>query len=180
MATSFPLTKHGAQLLKDELQRLKSVERPNVINAIAEARAQGDLSENAEYESAKERQSFIEGRIAELEGKLSAAQIIDPAALDADGRVVFGATVQLEDIDSGDKVTYQIVGEDERPETVQDLGGQPAGPRPHRQVRRGCRFLPGTGRRARVRDPGRPLSLSLGCRQGSTGKGPQEIPMAPI
>ena len=113
MATSFPLTKHGAQLLKDELQRLKSVERPNVINAIAEARAQGDLSENAEYESAKERQSFIEGRIAELEGKLSAAQIIDPAALDADGRVVFGATVQLEDIDSGDKVTYQIVGEDE-------------------------------------------------------------------
>ena len=79
MATSFPLTKHGAQLLKDELQRLKSVERPNVINAIAEARAQGDLSENAEYESAKERQSFIEGRIAELEGKLSAAQIIDPA-----------------------------------------------------------------------------------------------------
>ena len=114
MATSVPLTKHGAQLLKDELQRLKSVERPNVINAIAEARAQGDLSENAEYESAKERQSFItEGRIAELEGKLSAAQIIDPATLDADGRVVFGATVQLEDIESGDKVTYQIVGDDE-------------------------------------------------------------------
>ena len=113
MATSVPLTKYGAQLLKDELQRLKSVERPNVINAIAEARAQGDLSENAEYESAKERQSFIEGRIAELEGKLSAAQIIDPATLDADGRVVFGATVQLEDIESGDKVTYQIVGDDD-------------------------------------------------------------------
>lgn len=113
MATSVPLTKHGAQLLKDELQRLKSVERPNVINAIAEARAQGDLSENAEYESAKERQSFIEGRIAELEGKLSAAQVIDPATLDAEGRVVFGATVQLEDIESGDKVTYQIVGDDE-------------------------------------------------------------------
>ena len=101
MATSFPLTKHGAQLLKDELQRLKSVERPNVINAIAEARAQGDLSENAEYESAKERQSFIEGRIAELEGKLSAAQIIDPAALDADGRVVFGA---------GDVASFQAPG----------------------------------------------------------------------
>ncbi|MDO4637022.1 MAG: transcription elongation factor GreA [Lautropia sp.] len=113
MATSVPLTKYGAQLLKDELQRLKSVERPNVINAIAEARAQGDLSENAEYESAKERQSFIEGRIAELEGKLSAAQVIDPATLDAEGRVVFGATVQLEDIESGDKVTYQIVGDDE-------------------------------------------------------------------
>ncbi|MDO5058100.1 MAG: transcription elongation factor GreA [Lautropia sp.] len=113
MSSSVPLTVHGAQLLKEELQRLKSVERPNVINAIAEARAQGDLSENAEYESAKERQSFIEGRIAELEGKLSAAQIIDPATLDADGRVVFGATVQLEDIESGDKVTYQIVGDDE-------------------------------------------------------------------
>lgn len=113
MSSSVPLTVHGAQLLKEELQRLKSVERPNVINAIAEARAQGDLSENAEYESAKERQSFIEGRIAELEGKLSAAQIIDPATLDADGRVVFGATVHLEDVESGDKVTYQIVGDDE-------------------------------------------------------------------
>lgn len=113
MSSSVPLTVHGAQLLKEELQRLKSVERPNVINAIAEARAQGDLSENAEYESAKERQSFIEGRIAELEGKLSAAQIIDPTTLDADGRVVFGATVRLEDIESGDKVTYQIVGDDE-------------------------------------------------------------------
>lgn len=113
MSSSVPLTVRGAQLLKEELQRLKSVERPNVINAIAEARAQGDLSENAEYESAKERQSFIEGRIAELEGKLSAAQIIDPTTLDADGRVVFGATVRLEDIESGDKVTYQIVGDDE-------------------------------------------------------------------
>lgn len=111
--SSVPLTVHGAQKLKDELQRLKQVERPAVINAIAEARAQGDLSENAEYESAKERQSFIEGRIAELEGKLAAAQIIDPATLDAEGRVVFGATVELEDVDSGDKVTYQIVGEDE-------------------------------------------------------------------
>ena len=111
--STVPLTVHGAQLLKDELQRLKHVERPAVINAISEARAQGDLSENAEYDAAKERQSFIEGRIAELEGKLSAAQIIDPTLLDAEGRVVFAATVTLEDLDSGDKVTYQIVGDDE-------------------------------------------------------------------
>lgn len=111
--STIPITVHGAQLLKDELQRLKHVERPAVINAISEARAQGDLSENAEYDAAKERQSFIEGRIAELEGKLSAAQIIDPKLLDADGRVVFAATVTLEDLESGDKVTYQIVGDDE-------------------------------------------------------------------
>jgi transcription elongation factor GreA len=111
--SSVPITVHGAQLLKDELHRLKHVERPAVINAIAEARAQGDLSENAEYDAAKERQSFIEGRIADLEGKLSAAQIIDPKLLDAEGRVVFASTVTLEDLDSGDKATYQIVGEDE-------------------------------------------------------------------
>ena len=111
--STVPITVYGAQLLKDELQRLKHVERPAVINAIAEARAQGDLSENAEYDAAKERQSFIEGRIAELEGKLSAAQIIDPKLLDADGRVVFAATVTLEDLESGAKVTYQIVGDDE-------------------------------------------------------------------
>ena len=110
--SSVPITVHGAQLLKDELHRLKHVERPAVINAIAEARAQGDLSENAEYDAAKERQSFIEGRIADLEGKLSAAQIIDPKLLDAEGRVVFASTVMLEDLESGDKVTYQIVGED--------------------------------------------------------------------
>jgi len=95
------------------LQRLKHVERPAVINAISEARAQGDLSENAEYDAAKERQSFIEGRIAELEGKLSAAQIIDPTLLDAEGRVVFASTVTLQDLESGDNVTYQIVGDDE-------------------------------------------------------------------
>ena len=89
------------------------MDRPALIAAIAEARAQGDLSENAEYEAAKDRQGFIEGRIMEVEGKLSAAQIIDPAELDADGRVVFGATVELEDEDSGTAVTYQIVGEDE-------------------------------------------------------------------
>ena len=112
MAT-IPITKRGAEKLKEELQRLKTVDRPWVINAIAEARAQGDLSENAEYDAAKDRQGFIEGRIAEIEGKLSAAQIIDPAALDAGGRVVFGATVELEDEDSGAAVTYQIVGEDE-------------------------------------------------------------------
>ncbi len=110
---SVPLTVRGAQKLKDELQRLKSVDRPTVITAIAEARAQGDLSENAEYESAKERQSFIEGRIAEIESKLSAAQVIDPSELNAEGRVVFGATVALEDIERGEKVVYQIVGEDE-------------------------------------------------------------------
>ena len=112
MAT-FPITKRGAELLKAELQRLKSQDRPAVIAAIAEARAQGDLSENAEYEAAKDRQGFIEGRIMEVEGKLSAAQIIDPSQLDAGGRVVFGATVELEDEDSGDTVKYQIVGEDE-------------------------------------------------------------------
>lgn len=108
-----PITKHGAELLKEELQRLKTKDRPAVINAIAEARAQGDLSENAEYDAAKERQSFIEGRIAELEGKLGAAQIIDPQTLDAEGRIVFASTVDLEDLESGQKVTYQIVGEDE-------------------------------------------------------------------
>jgi len=111
--STIPLTKRGAALLKDELQRLKSVERPSVINSISEARAQGDLSENAEYDAAKEKQSFVEGRIAELEGKLSAAQVIDPKTIDAEGRIVFAATVELEDLESGDKVTYQIVGDDE-------------------------------------------------------------------
>lgn len=111
--SKFPLTVNGAELLRAELQDLKSVQRPAVIQAIAEARAHGDLSENAEYHAAKERQSFIEGRIAELEGKLTNAQIIDPALLDADGRCVFGATVDLEDMTSGEVVTYQIVGDDE-------------------------------------------------------------------
>ena len=111
--STIPITKRGAEKLKEELHRLKTVDRPAVIQAIAEARAQGDLSENAEYDAAKDRQGFIEGRIQELEGKLSAAQIIDPATLDAGGRVVFGATVELEDEDSGDQVKYQIVGEDE-------------------------------------------------------------------
>jgi transcription elongation factor GreA len=112
MAT-IPITRRGADLLKTELHRLKTVDRPGVINAISEARAQGDLSENAEYEAAKDRQGFIEGRIRELESKLAAAQIIDPSSVDANGKVVFGATVQLEEEDSGEQVRYQIVGEDE-------------------------------------------------------------------
>ncbi len=108
-----PLTVAGAESLRAELQQLKSVQRPVVIAAIAEARAHGDLSENAEYAAAKERQSFIEGRIIEVESKLSNAQIIDPAALEADGRCVFGASVELEDVASGKVVSYQIVGDDE-------------------------------------------------------------------
>ncbi len=112
MAT-LPITKRGAEILKAELHQLKTVERPTVIAAISEARAQGDLSENAEYDAAKDRQGFVEGRILELEGKLSTAQVIDPASLNAEGRVVFGSTVDLEDEDSGAKMTYQIVGEDE-------------------------------------------------------------------
>ena len=111
--STIPITKRGAEKLKAELQHLKHVERPAVVQAIAEARAQGDLSENAEYDAAKDKQGFIEGRIQEIEGKLSAAQIIDPAALDAGGRVVFGSTVDLEEEESGDAVTYQIVGDDE-------------------------------------------------------------------
>ena len=112
MAT-IPITLRGAEKLKAELHQLKTVERPSVINAIAEARAQGDLSENAEYDAAKDRQGFVEGRIQEVEGKLSAAQIIDPASVDAGGRVVFGATVELEEDSTGEAVKYQIVGEDE-------------------------------------------------------------------
>ena len=112
MAT-IPLTRRGAEKLREELNRLKNVERHAVIQAISEARAQGDLSENAEYEAAKDKQGFIEGRILEVESKLAAAQIIDPAALDAEGRVVFGSTVDLEEEESGRKVTYQIVGDDE-------------------------------------------------------------------
>ncbi|NUZ07755.1 transcription elongation factor GreA [Piscinibacter koreensis] len=112
MAT-IPLTVRGAEKLKEELARLKNVERHAVIQAIAEARAQGDLSENAEYEAAKDKQGFVEGRILEIESKLAAAQIIDPSTIDAEGRVVFGSTVDLEDEDSGAKVTYQIVGDDE-------------------------------------------------------------------
>ncbi|MDO5687209.1 MAG: transcription elongation factor GreA [Neisseria sp.] len=108
-----PLTARGAQLLKEELAHLKSVVRPEVIAAIAEARSHGDLSENAEYEAAKERQAFIEGRIAECENKLSRAHVINPAEIHAEGKVVFGATVVLEDCDSEERFTYQIVGEDE-------------------------------------------------------------------
>ncbi|MEN9720974.1 transcription elongation factor GreA [Limnohabitans sp. MMS-10A-178] len=112
MAT-IPITLRGAEKLKAELHQLKTVERPSVINAIAEARAQGDLSENAEYDAAKDRQGFVEGRIQEIEGKLSAAQVIDPASVDAGGKVVFGTTVELEEESTGEQVKYQIVGEDE-------------------------------------------------------------------
>jgi len=111
--SKIPLTLIGAELLRKELHTLKTVERPAVINAISEARAQGDLSENAEYDAAKEKQSFVEGRIVELEGKLGSAQIIDPKTLNADGRCVFGSTVVLEDVENGEVFTYQIVGEDE-------------------------------------------------------------------
>jgi len=111
--SKIPLTVVGAERLRQELHNLKAVERPKVINAIAEARSHGDLSENAEYDAAKERQGFIEGRIVELEGKLGSAQIIDPKKLNADGRCVFGSTVILEDVNNGDVVTYQIVGDDE-------------------------------------------------------------------
>lgn len=111
--STIPITKNGAEKLKEELHRLKHVERPAVVVAIAEARAQGDLSENAEYDAAKDKQGFIEGRIQEIEGKLSAAQVIDPSSLDAGGRVVFGATVEMEIEATGDVVTYQIVGDDE-------------------------------------------------------------------
>jgi transcription elongation factor GreA len=108
-----PMTIEGAERLKAELHRLRTIERPTVIQALAEARSHGDLSENADYDAAKERQGFIEGRIAEVESKLANAQVIDPASIDADGRVVFGATVDLEDAESGDTVTYRIVGDDE-------------------------------------------------------------------
>lgn len=111
--SKIPLTLIGAALLRDELHKLKTVERPSVINAIAEARAQGDLSENAEYDAAKERQAFVEGRIVDLESKLGSAQVIDPKTINADGRCVFGATVELEDVQNGDVMTYQIVGDDE-------------------------------------------------------------------
>lgn len=111
--TTIPLTMRGAEKLKDELAHLRNVERHAVVRAISEARAQGDLSENAEYEAAKDKQGFVEGRIREIEAKLAAAQIIDPSSVAAGGRVVFGSTVDLEDEDSGAKVTYQIVGDDE-------------------------------------------------------------------
>ena len=111
--TKVPMTVQGAGRLKAELQRLKSVERPAVVQAIADARSHGDLSENADYDAARERQGFIEGRIAEIEHKLAGAQVIDPALIDGDGRVVFGATVEIEDVESGARRTWQIVGDDE-------------------------------------------------------------------
>lgn len=109
--SAIPLTVQGVERLNLELKRLKTVERPNVINAIAEARSHGDLSENAEYDAARERQGFVEGRIRELEGTISNAQIIDPATLDVGDRVVFGATVTIEDLNTEEQLTYQIVGD---------------------------------------------------------------------
>ena len=108
-----PMTVEGAARLRAELHKLRTVDRPAVIQAIADARSHGDLSENADYDAAKERQGFIEGRISEVESKLANAQVIDPAAIDADGRVVFGATVEIEEVASGDRKAYQIVGDDE-------------------------------------------------------------------
>jgi transcription elongation factor GreA len=108
-----PMTVRGAQLLREELQRLKSEDRPQVIQAIAEARAHGDLKENAEYHAAKEQQGFIEGRIKEIEGKLSHIQVIDVTTIDARGKVVFGSTVELLDVQTDTETTYKIVGEDE-------------------------------------------------------------------
>ena len=108
-----PITRNGSELLKAELKQLKSIDRPDVVQAIAEARAQGDLSENAEYDAAKERQGFIEGRLAQIEAILSQAIIIDPASLNVDGKCVFGSTVEIEDLDEETKFTYQIVGDDE-------------------------------------------------------------------
>ena len=108
-----PMTVEGAERLKAELQRLKTVDRPEVIRAIADARSHGDISENADYDAAKERQGFIEGRIANVEAKLANAQVIDPTTLDAGGRVVFGATVELADADTDERAIYQIVGDDE-------------------------------------------------------------------
>ena len=108
-----PITRNGSELLKAELKQLKSIDRPDVVQAIAEARAQGDLSENAEYDAAKERQGFIEGRLAQIEAILSQAIIINPATLNVDGKCVFGSTVEIEDLDEETKFTYQIVGDDE-------------------------------------------------------------------
>ncbi|HLW11938.1 MAG TPA: transcription elongation factor GreA [Casimicrobiaceae bacterium] len=108
-----PMTVEGAARLKAELQRLKTIERPAVIQALSDARSHGDLSENADYDAAKDRQGFIEGRISEVEAKLAHAQVIDPAEIEADGRVVFGSTVEIEDVESGDRKAYQIVGDDE-------------------------------------------------------------------
>ena len=108
-----PITRNGSELLKAELKQLKSIDRPNIVQAIAEARAQGDLSENAEYDAAKERQGFIEGRLAQIEAILSQAIVIDPTSLNADGKCVFGSTVQIEDLDEETKFTYQSVGDDE-------------------------------------------------------------------
>ncbi len=156
-----PLTVAGAEKLRKELHRLKTVERPSVIAAIAEARSHGDLSENAEYDAAKERQGFVEGRIKEIEGKISSAQIIDPKLLDADGRCVFGATVELEDMDTGQTVMYQIVGDDEADLKENKISiSSPIAVCLDWQVCRGHRRSPRPGRGEGVRDHRRPLRVN--------------------
>ena len=164
--TRTPITLRGAEKLRTELKRLKSEDRPAVIRAIADARSHGDLSENAEYAAAREQQGFIEGRIKEIEGKLSHAQIIDPRTVDADGRIVFGATVELEDVETGDTVTYQIVGEDEADIKANKISvsspmaraliGKHAGDTANVQA---------PGGRAPVRNPRRRISMKNFCRQ---------------
>jgi transcription elongation factor GreA len=149
--TTLPITKRGAEILKAELHKLKTVERPSVIAAISEARAQGDLSENAEYDAAKDRQGFIEGRIIEVEGKLSVAQVIDPKELNAGGKIVFGTTVDLESEDTGAKVTYQIVGRS-RYQIRFGQYQQPHRPRLDRQRRRRYRRSASAGRRKALRN----------------------------
>src|SRR5258708_10972466 len=136
--STIPLTTTGAELLRQELHRLKTVERPNAITAIAEARTHGDLSENAEYDAAKERQGFVEARIKEIESKLSNAQVIDPKRVDAEGRCVFGATVHLEGTNVGKSVTYPIVGDDEADIPKRTISiGSPICPAPNRTRPRG-------------------------------------------
>jgi transcription elongation factor GreA len=157
--SKIPITTHGAEMLRAELQKLKSVERPTVITAIAEARAQGDITENAEYEAARERQGFIEGRIIELEAKLANAQIIDPKLLDDDGRVVFGSTVEL--MTDKETVTYQIVGEDEADLKANKISySSPIAKGIIGKYSGGRRRDPDSGRVEGVRDRGREVRVS--------------------
>ncbi len=156
-----PMTATGAERLKAELQRLKTVERPAIVRAIGEARLHGDISENAEYDAAKERQGFLEARIRDIESKLAHAHIVNPAELDAGGRIVFGATVDLEDRTSGDEVSYQIVGDDEADIKAGKISvGLPDRAGAHRQARRRYRRSPGAVGPARIRGPCRALPMT--------------------
>jgi transcription elongation factor GreA len=156
-----PMTLRGAEALRNELKRLKTEDRPRVIKAIAEARSHGDLSENAEYHAAREQQGFIEGRIGEIEAKLSTAEVIDTASLNNTGKVIFGATVDLEDQDDGKKITYQIVGEDEADIKTGRISITSPIARSHRRQDRGRRRRRGRARRqAQLRSDGSPLRLA--------------------